>query len=643
MIGSRRAQYHLPQVGKAVSKTGFRFPCDRHHQVALRLILLFTISFLFFPWLSTSYGAKINLELAQQSKDNRVTLSVINHGTSEVMIERLRLELNGGSQVIQTRRLLAAGEKFNTIFFVDEPAVPGSYAQVATLFYRNDTRLLSLSHAGFFNFQTHGNFDEKAKLKRYRRGKDVLLVLSADRPEGWKIVVPDEVILSEEKGDKKKIRRFRLKGTYSGLRVDYPIFAVKERVVDGVQGAGIVGLKVSINHDVAETGIFRGRTPNVVLAIGCCIGLALFIFSRTGFHSNRVASATIGLFCSRLFFFSLSYLLLKNIHLLVAFSPLLIDHFTGRNYHYFFLYFADTYLWGFVLLYLPYLLLIDKSRVYRQGQPGDDKYVAALMSLIFFVLWLPASLGVVRHVTLESFAQAESKTTKIQSSLAVGWLLLGVKLFFLPLLSSWVIGNVIHQWNLLQDFTWSFEQINTFLLALLILTDTSIFLFGYTFESRKLGSTIRSVEPTLLGWVVCLWCYPPFNSFSFAPFDLDLFPIHIPISPWMEPVVLGSVTLLWGIFVWASVALGFKASNLTNRGIVDYGPYKYCRHPAYTAKVVIWGIEAVFLGKYFVGLFISFGIIYMLRAWTEERHLSRDPDYLEYKKQVRYWFIPGLI
>jgi len=626
-----------------VSKTGFLLTVILYRLALLVAFLPISTCLFLFSGVSTSYGAKINLELAQQSTDNQVTLSVINHGTSEVMLERFRLEFNGRSQVIETQRYLSAGETLNTIFIVDEPALPGSYVQVATLFYRNDSRLLSLSHAGFFNFTTQGKFEEKAELKRYRRGRDVLLVLSADRPNGWKIVVPDEVVLSEEKEDNKKTRRFHLSGTYSGLRVDYPIFAVKERVVDGVQGAGIVGLKVSINHGVGETSIFRGRTPNVGLGIGCGISLALFILSITGSFSNRVASAAVSLFCSRLFFFSLSYLLLKNIHLLVTFSPLLIDHFTGKNYRYFFLYFVDIYFWGFVLLYIPYLLIIDKVRVHQQGRPVDDKYVACLLSLVFIVLWLPARLGVLRRSVLESFGQDDSKTMKIQSPLAAGWLLLGVKLFFLPLLSSWVIGNVIHQWNLLQDFTWSFEQINTFLLAWLILTDTSIFLFGYAFESRKLGSTIRSVEPTLLGWIVCLWCYPPFNSFSFTPFDLDLFPIHISISPWMEPVVLASVTLLWGIFVWASVALGFKASNLTNRGIVDSGPYRYCRHPAYTAKVVIWGIEAVFLGKYFVGLFISFGIIYLLRAWTEERHLSRDPDYLEYKERVRYWFIPGLI
>jgi len=32
--------------------------------------------------------------------------------------------------------------------------------------------------------------------------------------------------------------------------------------------------------------------------------------------------------------------------------------------------------------------------------------------------------------------------------------------------------------------------------------------------------------------------------------------------------------------------------------------------------------------------------IYYMRAMTEEKHLEIDPDYLEYKKKVKYKFIP---
>ncbi|MBW2459776.1 MAG: isoprenylcysteine carboxyl methyltransferase, partial [Deltaproteobacteria bacterium] len=37
-----------------------------------------------------------------------------------------------------------------------------------------------------------------------------------------------------------------------------------------------------------------------------------------------------------------------------------------------------------------------------------------------------------------------------------------------------------------------------------------------------------------------------------------------------------------------------------------------------------------------IGLFMTYGA----RAWTEERHLSRDPDFRAYKKKVPYRFIP---
>ena len=45
--------------------------------------------------------------------------------------------------------------------------------------------------------------------------------------------------------------------------------------------------------------------------------------------------------------------------------------------------------------------------------------------------------------------------------------------------------------------------------------------------------------------------------------------------------IIANIALLisLGIYSWASVALGFKASNLTNRGIVSHGPYAYVRHP----------------------------------------------------------------
>jgi protein-S-isoprenylcysteine O-methyltransferase Ste14 len=110
------------------------------------------------------------------------------------------------------------------------------------------------------------------------------------------------------------------------------------------------------------------------------------------------------------------------------------------------------------------------------------------------------------------------------------------------------------------------------------------------------------------------------------------------------------------IFSWASVTLGFKASNLTNRGIVGHGPYSVVRHPAYAAKNLAWWIGAI-PAVYFAFLTggASRGIpavlftlgwtgIYVLRAITEERHLLMiDNGYAQYMARVRWRFIPGVI
>ena len=107
------------------------------------------------------------------------------------------------------------------------------------------------------------------------------------------------------------------------------------------------------------------------------------------------------------------------------------------------------------------------------------------------------------------------------------------------------------------------------------------------------------------------------------------------------------------IYAWASIALGWKASNLTHRGIVDRGPYRWVRHPAYVSKNMAWWVGAipVLMEQWSMGsaafVYAVLGILgwsglYYLRAITEEQHLGRDAEYLAYSKRVRYRFIPGL-
>jgi hypothetical protein len=122
----------------------------------------------------------------------------------------------------------------------------------------------------------------------------------------------------------------------------------------------------------------------------------------------------------------------------------------------------------------------------------------------------------------------------------------------------------------------------------ILFIDVFLFTMGYMLEAPFLKNTIKSVEPTIIGWAVTLLCYPPFNSYignivNWYSTDFPQFG-NIYIHLFFNFCIL----ILMGIYAWASFALGWKASNLTNRGIVMKGPYKYVRHPAYICKNTAW-------------------------------------------------------
>lgn len=172
--------------------------------------------------------------------------------------------------------------------------------------------------------------------------------------------------------------------------------------------------------------------------------------------------------------------------------------------------------------------------------------------------------------------------------------------------------------------------------------DCGAALVGYSLESRWLGNKTRSVEPTALGWAAALSCYPPYNNVLGTYLPLTDGP-QIVTSENVLLVFRALIVVLFGIYAAATVSFGFKFSNLTNRGIISRGPYRLVRHPAYACKCTAWWLEhlpTMTLPKaFFLSLLCG---IYALRAWTEERHLSMDPDYVAYKRKVPWVLLPGL-
>jgi protein-S-isoprenylcysteine O-methyltransferase Ste14 len=252
-------------------------------------------------------------------------------------------------------------------------------------------------------------------------------------------------------------------------------------------------------------------------------------------------------------------------------------------------------------------------------------------------------------------------------------LLFMVKFFFGPFMMQWAFDAVsevsgsmqaIKQMLAIQKENWV-SSINfrgavyLLLIQIFLLVDISFYAAGYFWEAGFLQNRVRTVESTFLGIIVCIACYPPFNDvtaniLSWVPNNTSAF-FGDSKSWWTWGFRIVAIICLY-VYACASVALFTKASNLTNRGIVTIWPYSMVRHPAYIGKNLFWwltGIPIFFSGTsdikvhmwmVFSGILSLSGwsLIYYLRAITEERHLSKDPDYIEYMKKVKYRFIPGL-
>jgi protein-S-isoprenylcysteine O-methyltransferase Ste14 len=233
----------------------------------------------------------------------------------------------------------------------------------------------------------------------------------------------------------------------------------------------------------------------------------------------------------------------------------------------------------------------------------------------------------------------------------------GLKAFYLPLM----IHALLFQAAGIQDKSLAFLSSGRFFpegywlfLHALLFVDVLIFTIGYGVEHPWLGNEIRSVEPTLLGWVAALACYPPWSWATVGILGWHSADYPAYTSVWVQGLAGGAMLILMGIYAWASVALGFKASNLTYRGVVHSGPYAWVRHPAYIAKNLVWWVgmipgilhhlatDPLAIGCAIVGM-AGWSGIYVLRALTEERHLAQHAEYRAYCQDVPYRFIPGLL
>lgn len=222
----------------------------------------------------------------------------------------------------------------------------------------------------------------------------------------------------------------------------------------------------------------------------------------------------------------------------------------------------------------------------------------------------------------------------------LGWVL---KAFFAPLMLTFTLNDLRHLLPLDLGAALA-EPAKTLDLAVdsLYLIDVTFGGIGYVATFKLFNTHIRTIQTTLLGWVICLVCYPPFWPAirqSFLNYEDSYgwgqWLWNAPVLWWLW----GSVVVFFvAVYAWATVSFGIRFSNLTNRGIITNGPYRFVKHPAYISKCAsFWMISIPFIphesGSMALANCVALAIgngIYVVRARTEEAQLMQDADYRAY-------------
>jgi len=292
------------------------------------------------------------------------------------------------------------------------------------------------------------------------------------------------------------------------------------------------------------------------------------------------------------------------------------------------------------------------ARYYWQGQYLFAMDVMAVLALPLFVLTVPYVLWLDRYLVnprdgawhfggmligREAYDPAEV-AAHLRS-----W---AVKGFFCAFMISILPPGFAYIVNLnLAEVGHDPVRVAGSLIELLFLIDVQMAMVGYLLTFKPLDAQIRSANPYAAGWVAALICYPPFILMGDGG-PLNYHPGTADWAFWLQghPLVLwlwgAALVALTAIYAWATVIFGIRFSNLTYRGVITNGPYRFTRHPAYLSKNAFWWLSTLpFLAttgsltdavRNTVLLAMVSGV-YWWRAKTEEAHLlGEDAKYRAY-------------
>jgi hypothetical protein len=267
----------------------------------------------------------------------------------------------------------------------------------------------------------------------------------------------------------------------------------------------------------------------------------------------------------------------------------------------------------------------------------------------FYFAWLDRYLVEPRdaywHLGAAMLGQRRDIDYSKVADLILGWIIKG---YFAALMYTYYGGNISQVYRALDatpgdPFVYWFDV----LYPLSFTVDLAFTTMGYLVTLRIFDTHVRSAEPTMAGWAAAIMCYAPFfpqviGRYYMVYHSDVLWGDFLMGYPTLK-ILYGSLLLF---FVWmfslTTVAFGCRFSNLTNRGTITTWTYSLTKHPAYVSKIAHFTLEAS--PFYFTGSWLdlvrrclilcSLAGVYWVRARTEERHLSRDPDYVRYAQYM---------
>ena len=126
---------------------------------------------------------------------------------------------------------------------------------------------------------------------------------------------------------------------------------------------------------------------------------------------------------------------------------------------------------------------------------------------------------------------------------------------------------------------------------------------------------------------------------------VGLYKVDALFSP--APVVIGVQVAAVALMIWARLTFGLRSfhafANPTAGGLVTNGPYRFIRHPIYTAACVVgWAgmVTNLTLASAAFGLMLLVGAF--IRMYCEEQLVVETyPEYREYAARTKR-MIPGV-